>query len=132
MIESEELNERNEPEATRETAEDINSESFEHELQSSLNEMKDGLKRINQEKWEGVTTNDIADTLRSAESLKKLIMKELSEIAKCLNRRITDKKMQLKTSGVIKAQLVNSISKLIGDGSQIEEKTTVRKKNYSH
>ena len=120
--ESEEIDERRETEP----ADDTNNESSKQPIAANMKDIWDGLKRINPDKWSQVTEKDIADLLHSATSLKKLVVKELSEIAKCLNRRNKDK--NIKASGVTKAHLVNGISKQVSDGSQIEEKASKRKR----
>jgi hypothetical protein len=124
---SEEVEETEEPEAPMNTPDE--TETHQDGVQINVNEIFEGLKRVNSAKWTDISQSTIADIFQSADSLSKLTVKELTEIAKCLNRRHADKKLHIKVSGVLKYQLVNSISKQVGDGSQIVQNVSAKKRN---
>lgn len=126
---SEEVNETEEPESTMNNSDETEIETHQKEIQINVNEIFEGLRRVNPGKWTDISQSTIEDIFQSADSLSKLTVKELTEIAKCLNRRQVDKKLHIKVSGVLKYQLVNAISKQVGDGSQISLKVSTKKKS---
>ena len=86
------------------------------------------LRQNNEKKWKEITEKTLSTYFKTANSLKKFVVKELIEITKFLNVQRKNKGIEMKTTGMLKADLINQLSHLVCDRSIIEKQVRKRVK----
>ena len=125
-VEHEELDDSARVNESAEPVEETEEASASQKVIIDTNDICRALKTLNQVKWSEISSESILQYLQSANKLNKLTVKELTEIAKCINQR--QKQMHVKVSNVKTHEIVNHLSKIVGDGTQIEAQTRARKR----
>ena len=86
------------------------------------------LKSLNEKKWSETNSTELASAFKTSSTLNKFVVKELLAITKFVNIKPEMADRQLRVTKVTKVDLVNQLSNVLADGSQLEKKKKERKK----
>ena len=85
------------------------------------------LRSKNDKKWNLLTKVSLRELLSSADKMKRFVKAELVGITNYLNLRLKSDGKEIKTANTRKSELINNLSKLIGNGTELQHAVRKRK-----